>query len=168
MCSRLSRPDSLSDQIIGPPGASAIVPARRQTDRLWPADASSANRQKGRGYRANRSWSPVASLTPFSPHTSKTASDILYGPLLLIAPVNRLLQRSNLPAGMRAERAPFNSNIGMCLLLALSGHDWRCNECPLYPQKRTSELSRGMSALSQKRTCQLLRLYVDLLLNNNR
>jgi len=25
-------------------------------------------------------------------------------------------------------------------------------QCPLYPQKRTSELSRGMSALCQKRT----------------
>src|SRR5215813_10589519 len=36
------------------------------------------------------------------------------------------------------------------------------------PQKRTLELSCVMSALCQKRTWQLLRLYVDLLLNNNR
>jgi hypothetical protein len=33
-----------------------------------------------------------------------------------------------------------------------SGHWATCEECPLYPQKRTSELSRGMSALCQKRT----------------
>src|SRR5262245_3730884 len=30
--------------------------------------------------------------------------------------------------------------------------------CPLYPQKRTSELSRGMSALCQKRTSRHRRL----------
>src|SRR6516225_9992832 len=33
-----------------------------------------------------------------------------------------------------------------------SGHRGRLKECPLYPQKRTSELSRVMSALCQKRT----------------
>jgi hypothetical protein len=49
-----------------------------------------------------------------------------------------------------------------------SGHSVRSRPRPLYPQKRTLELNRVMSALCQKRTCELLRLYVDLLLNNNR
>ena len=31
-------------------------------------------------------------------------------------------------------------------------HRSASNQCPLYPQKRTSELSRGMSALCQKQT----------------
>src|SRR6516165_11160577 len=34
--------------------------------------------------------------------------------------------------------------------------------CPLYPQKRTLELSRGMSALCQKRTSARLFLFNDL------
>jgi len=29
----------------------------------------------------------------------------------------------------------------------ISGHSQTSDQCPLYPQKRTSELSRGMSAL---------------------
>src|SRR6516225_4780637 len=33
-----------------------------------------------------------------------------------------------------------------------SRHRGELRECPRYPQKRTSELSRGMSALCQKRT----------------
>src|SRR6516225_2077662 len=33
-----------------------------------------------------------------------------------------------------------------------SGHWGTSNQCPLYPQKRTSELSRAMSALCQKQT----------------
>ena len=39
-----------------------------------------------------------------------------------------------------------------CPLWVKSGHRTRSAPCPLYPQKRTSELSRGMSALCQKRT----------------
>src|SRR6516225_8093515 len=55
-----------------------------------------------------------------------------------------------------------------CLLWVRSGHWSTSAQCLLYPQKRTSELNRGMSALCQKRTSQLLRLYVGLSLNNNR
>src|SRR5215472_3624714 len=40
-----------------------------------------------------------------------------------------------------------------CPLWVISGHSQRFAPCPLYRQKRT---------------CRLLRLYVDLLLNNNR
>ena len=38
---------------------------------------------------------------------------------------------------MRAERAPFNSNISVCLLLAQSGHPDPFNQCPLWGVKRT-------------------------------
>src|SRR5262249_9209971 len=57
---------------------------------------------------------------------------------------------------------------GQCPLWVKSGHRTRSVSCPLYPQKRTLVERVGMSALCQKRTYQLLRLYVDLLLNNNR
>jgi hypothetical protein len=46
----------------------------------------------------------VPALTPFPPHTSKPASDILYAPLLLIAPVNHLLPSGN-KLGQDARRA---------------------------------------------------------------
>src|SRR5215469_5941832 len=36
--------------------------------------------------------------------------------------------------------------------LVKSGHRDKLKECPLYPQRRTLELGRGMSALCQKRT----------------
>src|SRR6516164_1336670 len=39
-----------------------------------------------------------------------------------------------------------------CLLWVKSRHRGIFNQCPLYPQKRTLELSHGMSALCQKRT----------------
>src|SRR6516164_1763477 len=39
-----------------------------------------------------------------------------------------------------------------CPLWVKIGHWATSEQCPLYPQKRTSELSRGMSALCQKRT----------------
>ena len=42
--------------------------------------------------------------------------------------------------------------LGECLLWVISRHSLRFVRCPLYPQKRTSELSRVMSALCQKRT----------------
>ena len=57
---------------------------------------------------------------------------------------------------------------GQCPLWVISGHFGLSAQCPLYPQKQTLVEPAGMSALCQKRTCQLLRLYVDLLLNNNR
>src|SRR5262249_58762051 len=43
-------------------------------------------------------------------------------------------------------------NAHPCPLWVKSGHSLTSNQCPLYPQKRTSELTRGMSALCQKRT----------------
>jgi hypothetical protein len=55
-----------------------------------------------------------------------------------------------------------------CLLWVNNGHRGLLKQCPLYPQKQTFSDTIGMSALCQKRTWQLLRLYVDLLLNNNR
>src|SRR6516162_4224699 len=39
-----------------------------------------------------------------------------------------------------------------CTLWVKSRHRGTSDQCPLYPQKRTSELSRRMSALCQKRT----------------
>src|SRR5262249_20643190 len=39
-----------------------------------------------------------------------------------------------------------------CPLWVNNGHRGQLEECPLYPQKRTLELSRGMSALCQKQT----------------
>src|SRR6516225_3089606 len=39
-----------------------------------------------------------------------------------------------------------------CPLWVKSRHRRKSGQCPLYPQKRTLELSRGMSALCQKRT----------------
>src|SRR6516165_12733390 len=39
-----------------------------------------------------------------------------------------------------------------CPLWVKSIHRDTFNRCPLYPQKRTSELTRGMSALCQKQT----------------
>jgi len=39
-----------------------------------------------------------------------------------------------------------------CPLWVKSRHRRKFSQCPLYPQKRTSELRRGMSALCQKRT----------------
>src|SRR5262249_54923696 len=39
-----------------------------------------------------------------------------------------------------------------CPLGVISGHSPTFDRCPLYPQKRTSQLSREMSALCQKRT----------------
>src|SRR6516164_5631819 len=39
-----------------------------------------------------------------------------------------------------------------CPLWVKSRHRGYLNECPLYPQKQTSEPSRAMSALCQKRT----------------
>ena len=39
-----------------------------------------------------------------------------------------------------------------CPLWVKSGHRGTSNQCPLYPQKRTLELSRVMSALCQKQT----------------
>src|SRR6516162_9188569 len=39
-----------------------------------------------------------------------------------------------------------------CPLWVISRHCAVSGRCPLYPQKQTSELSRGMSALCQKRT----------------
>jgi hypothetical protein len=39
-----------------------------------------------------------------------------------------------------------------CPLWVKSRHRGTSNQCLLYPQKRTLELSRGMSALCQKRT----------------
>ena len=50
----------------------------------------------------------------------------------------------------------------------ISGHCAVSDQCPLYPRKQTLVERVEMSALFQKQTCQLLRLYVDLLLNNNR
>ena len=43
-----------------------------------------------------------------------------------------------------------------CLTGVITGHFTTSGGCPLYPQKRTSELSREMSALCQKRTFRLL------------
>src|SRR5262249_55681705 len=40
----------------------------------------------------------------------------------------------------------------LCPLWVKSRHRGTSNRCPLYPQKRTLELSRGMSALCQKET----------------
>ena len=51
---------------------------------------------------------------------------------------------------MRAERAPFNSNISVCLLLAQSGHPDPFNQCPLLGVKRTSAELREMSAENPK------------------
>src|SRR5215831_16619288 len=51
-----------------------------------------------------------------------------------------------------------------CPLWVTSGHSAAQSRCPLYPQKRTSVEGVRRSALCQKRTCGLLRLYVDLLL----
>ena len=42
-----------------------------------------------------------------------------------------------------------------CPLWVKSRHQGTLNQCPLYPQKRTSELSRAMSALCQKQTSRL-------------
>jgi hypothetical protein len=39
-----------------------------------------------------------------------------------------------------------------CPLWVRSGHSVRSRPCPLYPRKRTLELSRAMSALCQKQT----------------
>ena len=39
-----------------------------------------------------------------------------------------------------------------CPLWVISGHCAVSGRCPLYPQKRTLELSRAMSALCQNRT----------------
>jgi hypothetical protein len=41
---------------------------------------------------------------------------------------------------------------GQCLFRVKSGRDALKFRCPLYPPKRTSERSREMSALGQKRT----------------
>jgi len=41
---------------------------------------------------------------------------------------------------------------GRCPLWVISGHSAKSDLCPLYPQKRTSITTAGMSALCQKRT----------------
>jgi hypothetical protein len=43
-------------------------------------------------------------------------------------------------------------NAGNSAFAATRGHGRMSNQCPLYPQKRTLELSRVMSALCQKQT----------------
>ena len=58
---------------------------------------------------------------------------------------------------MRAERAPFNSNISVCLLLAQSGHPDPFNQCPLLGVKRTLVGGAAMSAFDPKRTFQSAR-----------
>src|SRR5262249_58269203 len=55
-----------------------------------------------------------------------------------------------------------------CPLWVISGHSRRFLRCPLYPQKRTSRHTVGMSAMCHKRTCRPLRFWVDLLLNDYR
>src|SRR6516162_339076 len=49
---------------------------------------------------------------------------------------------------------PKRKSVGVfvCPFWVISGHCAVSGRCPLYPQKRTLELSRGMSALCQKRT----------------
>ena|SRR6516165_4486108 len=64
-----------------------------------------------------------------------------------------------LPSGRRLnpttplERLCITANLsGQCLLWVKSRHRGTSNQCPLYPQKRTSIEPVGMSALCQQRT----------------
>src|SRR6516164_7252722 len=51
-----------------------------------------------------------------------------------------------------------------CPLWVISGHRRTSSQCPLYPQKRTLELGREMSALCQKQTSDRSLLYVVMVL----
>ena len=47
---------------------------------------------------------------------------------------------------------PMQVRTVVCPLWVKSRHSAVSEQCPLYPQKRTSELTRGMSALCQQQT----------------
>ena len=141
----------------------------------WPADAPSANSQKGRGTPLIGAGVPFHRLTPFSPHTSKTASDILYGPLLLIAPVTG---PSCAPSERHLEPLTTTQQCGAVQRRALSTQSVRDRRSVRgkFAKLRMSALPPKADIGTQPRdvrfvpkaTFQLLRLYVDVLLNNNR